>query len=123
MAILGHELYIGGNFNFTTAQGDVLISVAKWNDLSGVWHSLHGGIRGSCDYDNTVWNLDTDGSAVYFGGSFEGVGKGISNRFSYLLVRHRFPKCCHVEAKWFNVEPFGWIPKKGDRILFAVRGK
>ncbi|HXJ60727.1 MAG TPA: hypothetical protein VNU68_29130 [Verrucomicrobiae bacterium] len=67
LAVSGTDLYAGGNF--TTADGNVVNSIAKWDGTS--WSALGQGVGGPNPY---VYALAVSGSNLYAGGWFTTAG-------------------------------------------------
>jgi hypothetical protein len=76
MGIIGNRLYVGGSFE---SAGNVpAANVACWDLTASTWSALPGGGIGAAGIDS-VYAITTDGSDVYFGGSFMRAG-GITAR-------------------------------------------
>jgi hypothetical protein len=65
VAVLGSDVYVGGNF--THAGGVVANNIARYSMATHQWYPLAGGING------TVYTLVVSGNSIYAGGSFNDV--------------------------------------------------
>ncbi len=72
IAMNGNDIYVGGDF--TTAGGDTVNFIAKWDGTS--WSSLGGGMNG------TIFALAMDGDTLYAGGFFTTAGGVPANRIA-----------------------------------------
>ena len=77
LAVDGEYIYIGGSF--TSAGGLKAGGIARWNQRTGEWYSLRGGMIGCTGSflsgcRTVVYAIYVDGSAVYVGGNFTQAG-------------------------------------------------
>ena len=70
LAVIGSDLYVGGNF--TTAGGNTVNHIAKWNGSS--WSPLVSGSNGVNGINGTVTALTVIGTDLYAGGWFTNAG-------------------------------------------------
>jgi N-acetylneuraminic acid mutarotase len=80
LAVVGSDVYVGGNFT-TTGDGTVtgLGYIARYDTMGDAWHALPGqGLSGQ------VWALAAVGSDLYVGGGFIGTGNGMVGNLGYI---------------------------------------
>jgi hypothetical protein len=70
LAVIGSDLYVGGNFS--TAGGNTVNHIAKWNGSS--WSALISGSNGVNGINGTVTALAVIGTDLYAGGWFTTAG-------------------------------------------------
>jgi hypothetical protein len=80
LAMNGDYIYIGGTF--TSAGGVKASGIARWNQRTGDWYSLRGGMSGCTPFTlggcrTSVYAIVVDGSDVFVGGNFTSAG-GVS---------------------------------------------
>ena len=71
---VGTDLYVGGFF--TTAGGNTVSRIAKWDTINNTWSSLGSGLN------NTVRSIVSVGTDLYVGGTFTTAGGGSANRIA-----------------------------------------
>ena len=77
LAVDGEYVYIGGIF--TSAGGVKANGIARWNQRTGEWYSLRGGMGGCTGLfingcRTAVYAIYVDGSDIYVGGNFTRAG-------------------------------------------------
>lgn len=80
------DVYIGGNF--TSAGGVKSIGIASWNQRTGEWASLSGGVSGCTPFGlggcrSVVYAIVADGNDVYVGGNFTSAGGVAANGIAH----------------------------------------
>ena len=76
LAIVGNELYVGGNFN--QAGGLAASGLARWDMATESWVSLNASLGGNIDAAN-VLALAAYGTDLFVGGNFLSAGNGTVN--------------------------------------------
>jgi hypothetical protein len=82
LAVDGEDVYIGGIF--TSAGGVKTNGIARWNQRTGDWFSLRGGMGGCTGFllggcRTAVHAIYVDGSDIYVGGNFTQAGATDAN--------------------------------------------
>jgi hypothetical protein len=88
------DVYIGGNF--TSAGGVKAVGIARWNQRTGEWSSLSGGVSGCSGFfmggcQPVVYAIAVDGNDVYVGGDFTSAGGVAANGIArWDMVTHNW---------------------------------
>jgi hypothetical protein len=83
LAVIGTDLYVGGNFNTVFSTNWERISanrIARWSMTSGTWSPLGSTTQNGLDrFGGDVWCLAASGTDLYVGGSFTNVNSSNSS--------------------------------------------
>ncbi len=99
LAIIGTDLYVGGEFTNVNNNGTVLYeadSLAKWNTVTGNWSALGSNGAGDGSLNNYVYALAVSGTDLYVGGSFTNV----NNIGTVLTEADKIAKWNTLTEKW-----------------------
>jgi N-acetylneuraminic acid mutarotase len=80
LAVVGSDLYVGGDFTQTGVGALGLGRIARYDTTTGTWHALP-----NQGLDNVVRALAVVGSDLYVGGSFTQTGDGTVTGLGYIV--------------------------------------
>jgi trimeric autotransporter adhesin len=72
LAVSGNNLYVGGFFTNSTADGGIATNIASWDGAA--WHMLGGGLGGAPGAGSGVEAITLQSGLVYAGGGFTNSG-------------------------------------------------
>lgn len=89
LAVIGNDVYVGGNFTGVTNSNDTKLGVgyiARWNTVSNTWATVGTGVGAANNgVDGEVHALATNGTDLFVGGAF---GQAVNSGSSKLLANN-----------------------------------
>jgi len=115
-AVSGSDLYVGGRF--TTANGDTVNNIARWDIGANRWSSIGSGIAAIQRPYGYVYALGVYGKYLYAAGQFDSIA-GVAGRFDNEI------KFGAEFARWdgsnWSILPHAGFPSSGVVAISGIR--